>query len=181
MLFNCQTQPLPKLEQNLLPPRYQAIPLIQHYLDRIYVLMPFFSETDFMSSVSAVYQDSGRFSKSSDHFILRMVLAISAASLSRSRSDSNMDEARRHASAAVDLVETVINPGSIATVQSLLLLTQYSLVDAEHFNCWDMIGVTSRAMVDLGIHQEPAADIKISKEQFEMRQRVYYCVFTLDR
>ncbi|KAL9108213.1 MAG: hypothetical protein Q9227_006950 [Pyrenula ochraceoflavens] len=180
MLFTCQNKTLPKIEQNLLPPRYAAIPLIQHYLDHIYVLMPFFSETDFMASVSAVYQDAGRFSRHADHFILRMVLAVSAASLSRSKSDSNMEEAHRHASAAIDLAEGVIIPGSVTTVQWLLLLTQYALVDPEYFNCWDLIGVTSRAMVDLGVHQEPAADIKISRDQLEMRQRIYYCVFTLD-
>lgn len=181
MLFSCQKQPFPQIKDNLLPPKYAAVPLIQHYLDNTFVLFPFFSETNLMTSVSAVYSDDGRFSRPSDHFILRMVLAISAASKSRQRDDENASQAIRHVSAAIGFAETVINPGSISGVQALLFLTQFSLFDPLYLSCWDLIGVTSRVMVDLGIHQEPAADLRISKDQLEMRRRVYYCVFALDR
>lgn len=181
MLFSCQKQALPVFERNSLPARYATVSLTQHYLDNIFTLFPFFSETTFMASLSLVYSEDGRFARPYDHFILRMVLAISAASKSRRSVDQNAIDSVRHASAAIGLAETAINPGSIAGVQALLLLTQYSLFDPVHFSCWDLVGVASRVMVDLGIHQEPAADLRISKDELEMRRRVFYCVFALDR
>lgn len=181
MLFTCQKQPFPQYVNNLLPPRHATVPSFQHYFDNIFTLFPFFSETNFMASVTAVYSDNGRFSRASDHFIVRMVLAISAASKSRRIDDLNARDALRHASAAMGYVEAVINPGSVSGVQAILLLAQYSLLDPLYLSCWNLMGVASRLTVDLGIHQETAADLRLSKDQMQMRRRAFYSVFTLDR
>ena len=172
---------LPIFASNPLPPRYVATSLIQHYLDNIFVLMPFFSETDLMSSVSAVYQDSGRQAKASDHWFVRMVLAISSAAASQNRGDANHQTAIRHVAASLTHVESVIHPGSISGIQALLLLVQYSLMEPEYFRSWDLIGMASRVMVDLGLHVEPAPESRMSKDTVNMRRRVFYCVYTLDR
>src|SRR5947209_16522758 len=74
---------LPTPASNPFPPRYIATSLIQNYLDNIFVLMPFFSETDLMSAVSAVSQDSGRYAKATDHWFVRMVLAIPSGASSQ--------------------------------------------------------------------------------------------------
>ncbi|KAL9618725.1 MAG: hypothetical protein Q9160_006604 [Pyrenula sp. 1 TL-2023] len=181
MLFTCQKQPFPQYVDNLLPSRHATVPPFQYYFDNIFTLFPFFSETNFMSSVTAVYSDNGRFSRPLDHFVVRMVLAISAASRSRRIDDSSASDALRHASAAMSCIEDVVNPGSVAGVQAILFLAQYSLLDPFYLSCWDLIGVASRLMVDLGIHQEPAADMRLSKDQTQIRRRVFYSVFTLDR
>jgi hypothetical protein len=164
-----------------LPPRYVATSLIQNYLDNIFVLTPFFSETDLMSSVSAVYQESGRNARPSDHWFVRMVLAISSAAASQTKGDGNDQAALRHAAAAITHVEAVLRPGSISGIQALLLLVQYSMVEPEYFRCWDLIGMASRVMVDLGLHVEPSPESKMSKEDLDMRRKVFYCVYSLDR
>ena len=172
---------LPTFASNPLPPRYVASSLIQQYLDNIFVLMPFFSETDLMSSTSAVYQDSGRHAKASDHWFVRMVLAISSGAAFQSKGDANHQTAIRHVAAAIAHVEAVIHPGSISGIQALLLLVQYSMIEPEYFRSWDLIGMASRVMVDLGLHVEPSPETKISKQTIDMRRRVFYCVYTLDR
>jgi hypothetical protein len=172
---------LPTPASNPLPPRYIATSLIQGYLDNIFVLMPFFSETDLMSAVSAVYQDSGRYAKASDHWFVRMVLAISCGAASQTKGDESDQTALRHGSAAIAHVESVLHPGSISGIQALLLLVQYSMVEPEYFRSWDLIGMASRVMVDLGLHVEPSPETKMSKEAIDMRRRVFYCVYTLDR
>jgi hypothetical protein len=172
---------LPTPASNPLPPRYIATSLIQDYLDNIFVLMPFFSETDLMSAVSAVYQDSGRYAKASDHWFVRMVLAISSGVASQTKGDDNDQTALRHGSAAITHVESVLHPGSISGIQALLLLVQYSMVEPEYFRSWDLIGMASRVMVDLGLHVEPSPETKMSKEALDMRRKVFYCVYTLDR
>lgn len=173
--------PLPTFGNYPLPPRYAATPLIQHYLDNIFVLYPFFSETELMASVSAIYQENGRYAKVSDHWSLRMVLAIAAASTSQQRGDSNHQIALRHVSAALDRAESVLHPGSMEGIQAILLLVQYSMLDPGHFNSWQLIGMAARVMVDLGLHQEPAIESKVSKERLDLRRRVFYCVYAMDR
>lgn len=164
-----------------LPTRHWITPIIQHYLDKMFVLMPFFSETDFMASVSAVYADTGRRAKPMDKWMVRMVLAIVAADWSRDKGDGNWRTAQEHISVALEYADDVLHPGSVAGIQAILLLVQYSMLDPDMFSCWHLIGFASRVMVDLGLHNEPAAEIRMSKDEIEMRRRVFYCVYTLDR
>lgn len=173
--------PLPLFEAKDLPPRYAATPLIQHYLDNIFVLMPFFSETALWRSLEAVYQDSGRHAKSADHWMVRMVLAVASASLSQKKGDFNHQIALRHVSAALDRAENVLHPVSIAGIQAIFFLVQYSMVDPEHFRTWHLMGMASRVMVGLGLHQEPAPEERLSRAEVDLRRRVFYCVFSLDR
>jgi hypothetical protein len=172
---------LPNMDAKALPPRHTAVLLIQHYLDNIFVLMPFFSETSLFASVEAVYEDSGRGAKSSDHWTLRMVLAISAASQSQKGGDSYHQIALRHVSAALARADSVLHPGSVAGIQAILLLVQYSMFDPEHFKVWYLLGMASRVMVDLGIHQDLSAAPNVDKDHLDLRRRVFNGVFSLDR
>ncbi|KAL1999470.1 hypothetical protein VTN02DRAFT_4459 [Thermoascus thermophilus] len=174
-------EPLPRFATRPLPPRHEVTPLIQFYFDNIFVQMPFFTETNFWTSVDAVYQDSGRFAKSFDHWIVRMVLAISSASLSHQRGSRNYQRAMSLVSAALDYSEDVLHPGSIAGVQAILLLAQYSLVDPEHFRSWYLVGMAARVAVDLGLHQDPPAEVLTDDDRLDLRRRVFYGIYTLDR
>ncbi|RMZ91339.1 hypothetical protein DV736_g1428, partial [Chaetothyriales sp. CBS 134916] len=166
-----------------LPPRYAIIQSINRYLHRIYVLLPFFSETDFMSSVSKVYQDAsssvpvGPF----DFWSVRMVLAISKASQSQVKGDQYDREAIQHVAAAMDLSDYVIHPGSMVGIQALLLLAQYALLDPATFDSWYLVGMASRLLVDLGLHCEPGLETKLTKEELQMRRRIFHSTYALDR
>jgi len=172
---------LPTVEAKALPPRHTAVSLIQHYLDNVFVLMPFFSETSLFASVEAVYEDAGRGAKSSDHWTLRMVLAVSSAAQSQQQGDSHHQIALRHISAALERADSVLHPGSVAGIQAVLLLIQYSMFDPQHFNTWYLLGMASRVMVDLGIHQDISAAPNVDKTHLDLRRRVFNGVFTLDR
>jgi Fungal specific transcription factor domain/Fungal Zn(2)-Cys(6) binuclear cluster domain len=169
------------LDTRSLPARHTLAPIIQQYLDELFVLLPFFSETDLMASVSAVYADAGRLAKATDQWMVRMVLAIVAANSSKEKGDPNWHLAQENVAAALGYAEDVLHPGSIAGIQAILLLAQYSMLDPDLFSCWHLIGFASRVMVDLGLHNEPVAEVRMSKEESEMRRRVFYCVYSLDR
>jgi Fungal specific transcription factor domain/Fungal Zn(2)-Cys(6) binuclear cluster domain len=164
-----------------IPARYSISPVVQHYLNEVYVLMPFISETQLMTAISAVYGDYGRRPTPTHHWTFRMVLAIVSAHWSQDRGDANFHLAQQHVAAALCFAEDVLHPGSIAGIQAILLLVHYSMLDPELFSCWHLIGFASRVMVDLGLHNEPAAEVRMTKDEVEMRRRVFYCVFTLDR
>ncbi|KIW31353.1 uncharacterized protein PV07_03010 [Cladophialophora immunda] len=184
LLSAAAREELPPLESRGLPPRYAITPMINQYLENVYVLFPFFSETDLMSSLSRIYHESSAISSTVtplDVWYVRLILAIAYASSSQRKGDENDKTALQHMSAARGLAGYVLHPGSIAGVQALLLLVQYSLVDPAHYDPWYLVGMAARLMVDLGLHCEPSPETKISKSALDLRRRIFHCVYALDR
>lgn len=173
---------MPSFAINVLPHRQSITPLIQHYIDNIHVLYPFLSETKLFAAVAAVYQkeDPGAASPM-DHWTTRMLLAIALASWSRRRGDPHYQEAVRHAAGAFEHVEQVVQPGSLAGIQAMLLMVLYSMLDPHHFKSWNLIGLASRAMVDIGLHQDPPTDLRLKESDHQIRRRVYASIYSLDR
>ncbi|OAX82551.1 hypothetical protein ACJ72_03094 [Emergomyces africanus] len=168
-------KPLRIGENRALLPRSASSTIIQHYLDNIYVLAPFFIQTSFWTSFDAVYQEGGRFAKSFDYWIVHMILAISQAST------SHFQVARHHVSMALEYAEDVLHPGSVVGIQAILLLTQYSMLDPEHFRTWYLIGSAVRVVSDLGVHQEQLSESSVNKTALDLRRRVFHCVHSFDR
>ncbi|OJD35598.1 zn 2cys6 cluster transcripitional activator [Diplodia corticola] len=174
-------EPLPSGMAKSLPPRYAITSLIQHYLDSMFVLLPILDETSFYGSVDAVYQPDQRKAGAFDFWTLRMVLAISSISYSEQRGDVHYSDAVGHVNAALEHAEDVLRPGSVASIQAMLLLAQYSMLDPHHFDSWTLVGAASRAMVDLGMHVDPSKSASMSKPKLELRRRVYHCLYAIDR
>ena len=172
---------MPKYVNNDLPQRHEITPLIKHYLDNIHALYPFLSESKIFQSIDAVYQENGSHALPIDHWTTRLVIATAIASLSRKTGDTQHQDAVRHAAAALEEIETVIHPGSIAGIQAILQLVLYAMLDPRHFNSWYLIGLASRVMVDLGMHQDPPEELRLKHSELEMRLRIYNCVYALDR
>ncbi|KAL0260577.1 hypothetical protein SLS55_004266 [Diplodia seriata] len=174
-------EPLPSGMAKSLPPRYAITSLIQHYLDTMFVLLPILDETSFYGSVDAVYQADQRKACPWDFWTLRLVLAISSISYSEQRGDVHYSDAVGHVNAALEHAEAVLRPGSVASIQAMLLLAQYSMLDPHHFDSWTLVGAASRAMVDLGMHVDPSKSASTSKSKLELRRRVYHCLYAIDR
>ncbi|KAF9250021.1 transcriptional regulator family: Fungal Specific TF [Penicillium roqueforti] len=164
-----------------LPARHEATPLLQYYFDNIFVQLPFFIETSFWTSVDAVYQSGGRFAKPFDHWMLRMVLAIASASLSYHHNDKSHQRAWALVSEALTYAEEVLRPGSISGIQAILLLAQYSFVDPVRFRSWYLIGMAVKVAIDLGLHQDPPAEVLTNPDRLDIRRRVFHSIYCLDR
>ena len=172
---------MPKIVRNVLPQRYEITPLVEHYLENIHVLYPFLLEGKLFQSIDAVYHENGRHALPIDRWTIRLVLATANASLSRERGDSKYQDAVRHTVAALEEAETVVHPGSVTGIQSILQLVLYATLDPCHFNSWYLVGVASRVMVDLGLHQLRPEEVHLKHLESEMRSRVYDSVYALDR
>lgn len=172
---------MPNITSYHLPPRHAIMPLINHYLDNTYVLYPFFPETKLFASLDLLYQEGGCHADAIDHWHVRLVLAIALASLSRQRGDAQHREATSHAATAFKWAEIVLQPGSLVGIQAILLLVLYAMLDPHQFNSWYLIGVASRVMVDLGLHQDSADLLVMKDSEVQMRHRIYQSVYTLDR
>lgn len=180
-LSACSEKPLPEDLTPGLPSKQQAGELIQHYWNRVFTIFPLFDERRFFESYKAVYNSGPSTATCHDHYFIRMALALSSASHIRQPGDRYSMDAVGHVAVALSFAEQVFHPGSIENIQALVLLVQYSLVDPIHFDSWALIGAAVRATVDLGLHQEPSKPLRISKEQLDLRRRVFYCVYSLDR
>jgi hypothetical protein len=164
-----------------LPPRYAAQPLIQHFLNTVYLILPVIEETNFYASIDAVYSPDPLKAHVRDHWVVRLILAITSAMKSRQRGDTYYMDGVGHVCAALDLAEQVLHPGSVWSIQALLLLVIYAMVDPAHFDSWTLIGAASRMMIDLGMHQDPSKSVNMLKSKLELRRRVFWCVYALDR
>ncbi|ORY09591.1 fungal-specific transcription factor domain-domain-containing protein [Clohesyomyces aquaticus] len=171
---------LPTGLHKALPPRFAATPLIQHYLNNVFMLLPIFDEANLYACIDAVYHPENQ-ATAFDHWTVRMVLAIACLAQSESRGDTLYSDAVGHVTAALEHAEEVLHPGFISSIQALVLLVEYAIMDPHHFDSWTLIGAASRAMVDLGIHQDPSRSKSIARSKLEIRRRVYWCVYALDR
>jgi hypothetical protein len=172
---------LPESPQARLPPRQTAHALVQHYMDNIYSMFPCFSETALLTALDDIYQEDSRTIKDSDYWMVYMVLAIGSTSQSRRSQDNYYQDGLKYAARAMNHADDALAPGYITQIQSLLLLTQYAMLDPAHFDSWHSIGFTARAIVDLGFHQDPPLSSVSDKSALDMRRKIFYCVYALDR
>ncbi|EXM11191.1 hypothetical protein FOIG_00985 [Fusarium odoratissimum NRRL 54006] len=172
---------LPESDQARLPPRQTAHVLVQHYMDNVYSLFPCFSETSLLTALDDIYQEDTRTIKDSDYWMVYMVLAIGSTVQSKRSQDTHYLTGLEYASRAMNHADGALTPGYVTQIQSLLLLTQYAMLDPAHFDSWHLIGFTARAIVDLGFHQDPPLSSVPDKASLDMRRKIFYCVYALDR
>ena len=169
---------IPPSHARLLPPRFAALPLIHRYLHSIFAILPFFTETSIFASIEVVYAGKG---SDLDYWTVNMILAISCSLVSRRHGDTEYRNAEGYVAAALERADAVLTPGSISGIQAILLLVVYAMIDPAHFDSWYLIGIASRAAVDIGLHHDPPKELLLNRAQLDRRRSVFYCVYTLDR
>ncbi|KAL3425440.1 aconitate hydratase [Phlyctema vagabunda] len=83
--------------------------------------------------------------------------------------------------AATFISAHVFNIVSLLIVQCVLLLIVHCSIDPEGYNIWTLIHVAIAHSVDLGLHCEVGDSGKFSPLSAEMRRRVFFCIYSLDR
>lgn len=173
--------PLPELAQFQLPSRQVANSIVQYYMANMYSLFPCFSETSLLTLLDDLYHQDERVLKDSDYWLLYMVLAIGSTAQSQRIHDEHYSTGVEFVSQALIYADRALAPGYVTQIQSLLLLTQYAMLDPAHFDSWHLIGFTARAIVDLGFHQDPPLSSVSDRTTLDMRRKIFYCVYALDR
>lgn len=182
VLAAATNDPVPEPRTAKLPPRHTAQAAVHYYMSNIHVLFPAFSPTLVTTLLDDVYsQDPRQQLRSPDYWLLYMVLAIGSTAQSRSWQDEHYANGVDFVARALPYADRALMPGYVTQIQSLLLLTQYSMLDPTHFDSWHLIGFTCRAVIDLGYHQDPPAQQNSDKAALDARRRTFYCVYALDR
>ena len=178
-------EPLPAASENLaLPDRNFTVMLLQECMRNVLAYYPVLSDTALFGSLEACYQHRGRFGSPFDRWNVHMAIAIAYLCRSSSKNDKNYTDAVTHVSKALEERDSVLHPGDVASIQAILLLVLYSVLDPTHFSCWYLMSVVCRLLVDIGGHQECLPTIAMGNRrpaQLEMRRRLFYSVYSLDR
>ncbi|KAK3938720.1 fungal-specific transcription factor domain-containing protein [Diplogelasinospora grovesii] len=174
---------MPEPKSTDLPPKQMAYDLVHYYMTNIYALYPAFPSTAIFALLEALYREDEHPARSSEYWLFWMVLAIASSAQSRSMDDDYYLKGVECVGRALPYADRALMPGYITQIQSLLLLTQYSMLDPAHLDAWYLVGFTCRAVIDLGFHQDPPQTQPLDKDKdtLEARRRTFYCVYALDR
>ncbi|KAK8097187.1 uncharacterized protein PG998_005409 [Apiospora kogelbergensis] len=172
---------LPDPQSWSLPSRQTALAITQYYMTNIYSLYPAFSETSLYSVLDQVYSPHDKYIKDHDYWLVYMVLAVGSMAQSQTSQDEHYVNGLHFVAEALQYADGALMPGHVAQIRSLVLLTQYSMLDPAHFDSWHLIGFTCRAVIDLGFHQDPPPEQMPDKTMLDMRRKMFYCVYSLDR
>ncbi|WWC62255.1 uncharacterized protein I303_104851 [Kwoniella dejecticola CBS 10117] len=119
---------------------------------------------------------------STSAFFILMVLAVSAQ-LNRDRPLPGLLAPQQYYDLAMPYLSTIVTLHNLPNIQGLLLLAIYSLRDSKGPSVWYLSGVTLRLCIGMGLHRYAAGGAvrTLSKYDIEMRKRVFWSCYTIDR
>lgn len=152
--------------------------LSEAYFDTIHLQYPFLHKPSHERLIRETFKPEAQDEMAS--FQVTMVLSISALILSR-RSHVELPSAGWCA-AAVKKFSSLHVESSMRGLQCLLLLMIYAMHSpSSHFNAWSINYQCIAMVIDLGLQREPSRAISLSLLQREMRTRIFWVVYSLDR
>ncbi|KAF5004539.1 hypothetical protein FDECE_8971 [Fusarium decemcellulare] len=153
--------------------------LFCNYKDNILPRFPCFIESTLLQYFDDFYSGSPDPS-STTISVVTLILAISSLTSKRhdfrkvaALSEALHADAMRH----VDF----LSHSSIASLQGLLLLIQTALLLPHTVNLWYVSGEAMRMAIALGLHQEPDRSIVPDREHAELRRRLFWVTYQLER
>ncbi|KAI0908497.1 fungal-specific transcription factor domain-containing protein [Ustulina deusta] len=156
----------------------QAVNLCQTYFDIIHVQYPFLHFPSFLQSLREFFGDDCQ-----NHiagFQIYMVLAISATIVSRLHKIPLSGE--RYYMTALQYFEKIQMESSIQGLQCILLLLIFAMQSSTiRLDVWCLNYQCIASVLDLGLQREVTTSSGISRLDQEMRTRIFWVVYTLDR
>ncbi|KAH8592216.1 fungal-specific transcription factor domain-containing protein [Bisporella sp. PMI_857] len=112
-------------------------------------------------------------------FQLLMALSIGATLQIRGRRYSH--DPKLFFNSAIGLSSHVFGSISLPALQCILLVIVHGLIDSDGCDVWTLIHIAMAHVVDLGIQRETSNSDLFSPTAIEMRRRIFFCVYSLDR
>ncbi|KAI1335045.1 fungal-specific transcription factor domain-containing protein [Xylariaceae sp. FL0016] len=72
-------------------------------------------------------------------------------------------------------------PSDVAWLQVTLLVLLYATVLPRSANVWVLSGAAMRACLEIGLHREPPISLGLDENQLELRRRIFWSAYTMDR
>ncbi|USP77982.1 hypothetical protein yc1106_05256 [Curvularia clavata] len=168
-----------------LPPYHIAVQLCQIYYETIHPQYPILHELSFRATLEQVYEDAGTEGATTrddpaSHFHVYMVLAISAA-ISTWRTKRQIP-GESYCLSALQYFDQIRIESSLRGLQSMLLLLIFTMYSPHmQLNVWNLHYQCLAAAIDLGLQRQVTTSSGISLLEQELRTRIFWTVFTIDR
>jgi hypothetical protein len=167
---------------NQLPERHLADNLVDEYFNRIHYLYPFLHEGSFR----AEYENMWTCPEQAPHrpswsALLNVIFAFGC----ESGDDIAANKVTETVSPFMDRARTIVlsqvfKRGDLELIQAFLLLCYYLQGTLDLNECWNLVGLMIRTAVSIGLHLNPDS-LGVSSVEKEVRKRVWWGCFTLDR
>ncbi|KAK4505931.1 hypothetical protein PRZ48_003896 [Zasmidium cellare] len=82
---------------------------------------------------------------------------------------------------AVQLMSRSLGDVSLESVQLIVLSILHGFISGKSGNPWVFLHLGMAYAVDLGLHRASQDSTRFSSEHIQMRRRVFFCLYTLDR
>ncbi|KAF2969930.1 hypothetical protein GQX73_g3630 [Xylaria multiplex] len=156
----------------------QAVNLCQTYFDIVHVQYPFLHYPTFRRLLQQFFEDD--IQNYISGFQIYMVLAISATIVSRLHKIPLSGE--RYYMTAMQYFEKIQMESSVQGLQCVLLLLIFAMQSSTiRLDIWCLNYQCIASVLDLGLQREVTTSSGISKLDQEMRTRIFWVVYTLDR
>jgi hypothetical protein len=178
-LVSAVQRPLP------LPPQHIAVQLCQVYFETIQPQYPIIHEDSFHAALREVYGNNATENSicnddASIHFQIYMILAISAT-ISTWRTKQQIP-GELYCLSALQYLDRIRVGTSLAGLQCMLLLLIFTMHNPHmQLNVWHLNYQCLAAVVDMGLQRQVTTSAGISLLEQELRTRIFWTVFTIDR
>lgn len=165
-----------------LPPQPAVERLVAAYVDFVGVTGPIIHIPTLGKQLLKIRE--GTDVEEGDIFVVMMVLALST--MASSRFVDPPDDLRACSEAfhaeAMKHLDAVFEEQSYVSLQAILLLVWYSLLNPDKGSIWFLVGLATRACVDLGYHNEHNVQVdQLDALELDMRRRLFWCTYKMDR
>ncbi|KAK2038868.1 hypothetical protein LZ31DRAFT_579274 [Colletotrichum somersetense] len=182
---------LPNATEAALPTRDAALRLVDAYFEHCEFFSPILpSKEGFIASIALLYEDSpnGRGPKDAAVILagFRAYTVFATVVLLLNRTDpafrvSTADGYFATASRLLAQNPAVICTGDLQHVYNLLLVGQYTCFVSNLSGAWHFLGLASRLVVELNLHDERAVAAKLDPRQLNQRRWLFWAFYTLER
>lgn len=167
------------------PTRHFADQLVDAYFERVHILYPFIHESSFRAEYELMWSLEDPASQSIDSAkvaILNLVFAYGCEFCQTLPEQDIFSRAAPFVARARKIIfsHTYKNT-DFALVQAMLLLSHYLQGTLELNECWILVGLMVRSAVSIGLHQDPTDRGSLTSVEREMRKRLWWGCFILDR
>ncbi|KAL2830483.1 fungal-specific transcription factor domain-containing protein [Aspergillus cavernicola] len=150
--------------------------LVDAFFHHVYRAYPFIDEERIREAPISSVPDS----RDTNSIMLYMIMAIGYTSLERSgKAPPGITPGFDIPYA--DIMQRCIMQESIDSIQILVLLALYSLFDPDGPCTWSIVGIITRQAMAQGLTRPVALEENLSPKTMELRRRLFWSIFGLDR
>lgn len=165
----------------LLPDRSEGNQLVDAYFARVHLLYPFVHETSFRSHYEQTWIDQGPLDVAW-LAVVNMVFAYGCEFCPCPECVDPVQRASRFVERAKHIILCqVFKAASLHLSQALLRLCHYLQGALELNGAWNFFGLTIRSAISIGLHINPSDDGTLTTVDREIRKRIWWGCFVLDR